>query len=125
MDLRNLFVVTHAEEHEKGAPVAAARTNAVGVFVTPKSLLAFPIASFAVALIASVLKKIFPTFGGSVWVPVGSAFFIGLVIFLTTISSPAINPKGARQWFIAISVGVVNCLYLVATALGLLTVGSK
>ena len=110
MSFRNLFVVT-AEETEKGKPVAAsAKGNAVGVFVTPKSLLAFPTASFAVTLVASFLKKIFPVITGSVWVSVGSAFFIGLVIFIATISSPTLKLQGWKQWFVAVAVGLVNCI---------------
>jgi len=124
MRIRDLFVVT-TQEAEKGKPIAASsRGDAVGVFVTPKSLLAFPTASFVVTLLATFMRKIFPVVAGSIWVSVGSAFFIGLVIFITTISSPSFRLRGWKQWFVAVAVALVNCVYLAATALGLLTVPS-
>ena len=122
MRFTDLFVVTQ-QETEKGKPVAAAATSeAIGVFVTPKALLAFPTASFVVTVLATFIKKIFPVVAGSIWVPVSSAFFIGVVIFVATISSPKLKLQGWKSWFVTSAVGLVNCVYLAATALGLLTV---
>ena len=127
MAFRDLFIVAIQKKPEKGETVAAAapKSGAVGVFITPKSLLAFPTASFVVTLLGLFARKISPSLGGSIWVPVISAFFVGTVIFVTTIGEPSLKPRSWQDWFVSVAVGLVNCVYLAAAALGLLSEISK
>ena len=46
-----------------GAQPAARQPASVGVFVTPQSLMTFPVASTVVTLIWKVLAKVFPAWG--------------------------------------------------------------
>jgi hypothetical protein len=124
MSFGDLFVVrTQKVGVEKGTTVSAgARAHDVGIFITPKSLVTFPTASFAVSLLGLFWAKLFPGTAGSNWVAVVSAFFVGTVIFVATISTPGQRPREWSKWFVTIAVSLVNCIYLAATALGLLTV---
>jgi hypothetical protein len=122
MRFGDLFVVDTREKAEKGKAVASAapRGGAVGVFITPKSLLAFPTASFVVTFLGLFTRKLFPALTTSVWVPVVSSCFVGFIIFVATISDPAVKPRSWQDWFISVAVGALNCVYLAATSLGLL-----
>jgi hypothetical protein len=99
-----------------------AQQNGVGVFITPKSLTSFPIASLAV--------KIICTLGGQLvqnpspvlltkWIPLIASLFIGSIIFFVTINDADAKPKNQSGWFVAIAVGVLNALYLAGVSLKL------
>jgi hypothetical protein len=117
-----LFVADTLDEAERGKPVAATapRGSAVGIFITPKSLLAFPTASFAVTLLALFTQKLFPVLAASAWVPVAGSCFVGLIIFISTISEPRAKPRSWQGWFVSVAVAVLNSVYLAATSMGLL-----
>ena len=122
MRFGDLFVVQTQARAEKGQAVASAapRGAAVGVFITPKSLLAFPTASFVVTLLGLFTRRLFPFLAASVWVPLLSSCFVGVLIFVATVSEPTAKPRSWQQWFISIGVAIVNIVYLAASSLGLL-----
>jgi hypothetical protein len=122
VSFRQLFVATGRIKTEKGKPVAAAASNggSVGVFITPKSLTTFPIASFVVTLVGLFMKTLFPAWGSSVWVPTISSVFVGSVILVASTSEPNLKPRTWQGWFLAVCVALINSLYLAVSALGLL-----
>lgn len=122
MAFRDLFVVRIRSKAVKGEALAAAAapSDAVGVFITPQSLVSFPVASSAVVVIWSLFKRLFPTWGMSETVPLAASFLVGLVVFLITISDAKAAPKSATGWLVAITIAAINCLFLASAALGIL-----
>lgn len=108
MKLRDLFVVK------------ASRGNDTPVFVTPQSIVTFPIASLAVNVIWRVLAALVPAWGASQIVAVIIAFVIGLFIFAISIDWNA----PLRDRLIALGIAVINCFFLAASALGISVVGA-
>lgn len=125
--LGNLFVIRGTTNLEKGDMLPAGRPKREnpGVFITPKSITTFPVASFVVTLIWVLARKLFPAGGSSIWIPVVSSLFVGLVIFLATTSDEEARPKGPQSWFVSGVVALFNSLYLAASALGLLAAIGK
>lgn len=119
---KDLFIIRGPREPKKGEMVAAGRAKQEnpGVFITPKSILTFPTASFVVTFIWLLAQKLFPTWGSSTWVPVLASLLVGLVIFLATTSDEEAKPKGSQAWFVSGAIAFFNSLYLAASALGLL-----
>jgi hypothetical protein len=124
---KDLFIIRGIREPEKGEMVPAGRQKreSTGVFITPKSISTFPIASFVVTLIWVLAQKLFPTWGSSIWVPVMTSLFVGLVIFLATTSDKDAKPQTLQTWFVSGAVAFFNSLYLAASALGLLAAIGK
>jgi hypothetical protein len=89
--------------------------GSIGVFTTPQTLMAFPVAATIVTLIWKVLARVFPAWGGSMLVALMIALVVGFVIYVN--SQP--NAKTLRDKFVAASVALFNCFVLAATALGI------
>ncbi len=126
MSLGNLFIARTGRKAEKGAPVAAAAPEgAVGVFITPKSLMSFPVASLVVTFTWALAKRLSQGqgaegWGDKSWVPVLVSLVVGAVIFVASTADPDAKPKSRREWIIAVAVALFNSLYLAAASLGLL-----
>ncbi len=123
MALSNLFVEKVHRKPERGATVATAAPveGAVGVFITPKSLMSFPVASVVVTILWGLCKRLFPTWGSSDVLVLGLSLLVGAVIFLISTADPDAKPKAPREWFIAALIAAFNSLFLAASVLGILT----
>lgn len=86
-----------------------------GVFVTPQSLVTFPVASLIVMAIWKVLSVVFPTWEASKVVPIVIAFIIGFFIYLISFSKQATT----RAKFIGLGIAIINSFLLAASALGI------
>lgn len=122
MSFGELFVARARRPLEKGTSVSASKGKGepVALFITPKSLMAFPTASSVVTMLALLARRAFPTSVGSDSLIVGSSLFVGAIIFVATISQPELKPRSLGQWFVAAGVAVVNSAYLSAAGLGIL-----
>jgi hypothetical protein len=122
MSFGELFVARARRPLEKGTSVSASRAKGepVGLFITPKSLMAFPTASSVVTMLALLSRGVLPTWVGSNSLIIGSSLFVGTIIFAATISQPELKPRSWGQWFVAVGVAVVNSAYLSAAGLGIL-----
>jgi len=98
--------------------------QAVGAFITPQSLVTFPVASGLVALIWAVFRQLFP-WGASTAVPAVTALLLGVGIFLITVSEPQARPRGVAGWVVAIFIGLANTFVLLAAALGVSPAGGS
>ncbi len=103
-------------------PVAVARNTAAaetaqGVFVDPKTLASFPIATAVVTAISQIIVR---TVSGAnmAWVALAVSFAIGGLIFAITMTEEKARPHGALAWTIAVGVAIVNSLLLYAAASG-------
>lgn len=94
--------------------------RAPGAFITPQSLLQFPVASGLVLGLWQVAQLLLPTYGPSLWTGFGISFAIGILIFGISVSDPNLRVT-PREKLISLAVAVVNCLYLFMTAVGIKT----
>jgi len=102
----------HPREKEKATPLAS---PSVSVFLTPQSLVTFPIASMVVSIVWKVLANVFPAWGGSKVTLLVIALVVGTLIYL--ISS---GGKGTvRERAIGIFIAIFNSFFLAATAMGI------
>jgi hypothetical protein len=90
----------------------------VNTFLTPTSLVTFGGASTAVVVIWRVLGEVYAPWQTEKLVPLVLSFLIGAVIYLLS------DDQGTtwRERFGRIAVGIVNCFFLAAAALGIGTV---
>jgi hypothetical protein len=100
------------------ARVAVDRTATeaqVNTFLTPTSLVTFGGASTAVVVIWRVLGEVYPAWRTEKLVPLVLSFLIGAVIYLLS------DDQGItwRERLGRIAVGVINCFFLAAAALGI------
>lgn len=95
------------------APTPPAKES-IGVFLTPQSLLTFPVASGAVILIWRVLSAVFPSLGPSKLVPLVTAFLVGTFIYYISLPENA----STRVRITGAGIGIINSFFLAASALG-------
>jgi len=101
------------------APAARTGTEPqVNTFLTPTSLVTFGGASTAVIVIWRVLGEIHAPWKAEKLVPLVVSFLIGAVIYLLS------DDQGGtwRERLGRIAVGIINCFFLTAAALGIGTV---
>jgi hypothetical protein len=123
MDLRRLITVYERPLQVGGARGAGGRARAAGdgtlqptgVFVTPQSLVTFPVASAAVTIIWKVLGQISTGVGTSALAALVISFVIGLFIYFAGLNQQATSQEKVVQFGIAI----LNSFWLAASALGL------
>lgn len=87
------------------------------VFVTPESLLTFPVASGAVTGIWGVLKAVSSSFSDKGWA-LAIAVLVGAFIFLINENAQTTTPT-ANQRLIAGGIALINSFLLAAAALGI------
>lgn len=95
-------------------------SSGVGVFITAQSLLTFPVASSAVAVINQVLRSVFSALGNNNLLTLIIAFVIGLIIYLISIN----NEMNVREKIIGFVLAIINSFFLAASALGLQNVAN-
>lgn len=91
--------------------------DTIGVFLTPQSLVTFPVASAALILMWKVLIVVFPEWGPSKLVPLIGAFVLGMFIYY--ISLPENPPR--RLKIVGAGIALLNSFFLAASALGIQT----
>jgi N-acetyl-anhydromuramyl-L-alanine amidase AmpD len=101
-----------------GEPAGPPIPSAVGAFVTPQSVMSFPIASGAVAMLSKLAKGLVQGVEENVLI-LGAASVIGLLIFLVTLSDPQVRPRTPLKWAIAILMALINTAFLAVSATGL------
>lgn len=121
MSFANLFVVRPPRSAQGGAIVAAGAVQGepTAVFITPKSLGTFPVASSVVTFVWLLVRRLSENWGKSPWVPLAIALVLGAVILMGSTRDPDVRPRSPRDWVVAIVVGLLNALYLAASAMGL------
>lgn len=128
MSWRRLFNlgVTYKAPRIRGEPtiVSSAPQGEQGVFITPQSLVTFPVATFVIGLVWKVFEALVPRVHGSLWVPAATAFVIGAFICVVGITDPKAS-RTTRDIAIAIGVGIVNIFYLFASSAGIVTAISR
>ena len=97
------------------APLPTPPADSVGVFVTPQSLMTFPVSSTMVTIVWKVLANVFPSWGGSKVVPLVAALAVGLLIYFLS-EKPALTRK---DQIVGLGIAVLNSFTLAATALGI------
>jgi hypothetical protein len=118
--LRKLTIARQLPRKGQAIPTAAGSEAGAAVFLTPQSIVTFPVASVVVSVLWKLASAFWPIAGKSPWVPLIIAIVIGTIIFAISLSDNATKPQTGRQWFVAIGLGTVNSLFLAASALGLL-----
>ena len=94
---------------------ADATPGTQGVFVTPQSLVTFPVASFIVMVIWKVLSALIPSFEESKIVPAVIALIIGIFIYVISFSEQAT----VKDKIIGIVIAIINSFLLAASVLGI------
>lgn len=122
MSWNDLFIAKRRMVPSKGETVAAGEGQpaTVGVFITPQSLVSFPVASTLVMIIWGLIQKLVGAPAHAPWVPVVIALVLGGIIFITSVNAPDVRPKSTGAWAVAVGIGILNSLLLAASALGVL-----
>ena len=119
MDLRRLITVYQSPLEGANARAAGEATQSplqpTGVFVTPQSLVTFPVASGAVTIIWKVLGQVNTAIGTSAIAALVISFVIGLFIFFAGLTQQGTTQDKVVQFGIA----VLNSFWLAASALGI------
>jgi hypothetical protein len=89
--------------------------GSTGIFLTPQSLVAFPVASAVVTVVWKVLSGVFPAWGPSRITLLVVAGLVGALIY--TISETARHTPKDR--IISVAIAVLNSFFLAASALGI------
>ena len=118
---RDLFVsATHggtaqAELESLAGPPAEGN----GEFLTPQTLTTFAGATFAISIISGVVQRLFPASSGT-WVGTLVALGVGMFLMWVNLTDPRVRRKlrSGRDWSLAVAVGLVNCVYLIAISNG-------
>jgi len=124
MGWRRLFNVgvTYTPPRLRGESsiVSAGSEIEQGVFMTPQSLLTFPVATAAISLIWKGVEALLPAVQGSLWVPAVISLLLGAFIFYVGISDPKAS-RATRDIVIAVVVAIVNIFYLFVSSAGIVT----
>lgn len=124
-ELFNTPIVTRSMR-ARGAPrpASAEETTANAVFITPQSLMTFPVATAAISFIWKGIGALFPNVEGSLWIPAITSLFFGAFTFYVGISDPKAN-LSHRDIVIGVFVAVINSFYLFSSSVGIVsTIGS-
>jgi hypothetical protein len=101
-------------------PEGGGAGNTQGVFITPQSIVTFPVASFVVGLIWKVIGAVVPSLATALWIPLIVGLAIALLIYWISISDPA-STATPRDKQIGLFVAIINGLYLFAATAGIVT----
>lgn len=100
--------------------IAAEEETGKGAFITPQSLVTFPVATLAVGVAWKSIEALKPALAGNLWVPFSISCAIGLFMYLVGITEPNANLT-TREKLIGAFVAVVNIFYIFASASGIAT----
>lgn len=91
-----------------------------GAFITPQSLMSFPVASSVVTGLHALFGKVYPEYSGSIGSLMIIALVIGLFIWVVGVTDPRAD-NTRRDLFISFFIAVINSCCLAMTALGIKT----
>jgi hypothetical protein len=112
---RSAVVATPAADSAPAAATGGGATTpqkATPVFLTPQSIMSFPVASAAVLAV----QRLAP---GAEWFKLVAALLVGAAVFMVSISDKRARPTDAIGWVSAILIGILNTAILGAAAAGL------
>ena len=122
MNWRRLFNVrvstTPRETPGEARTIGGQIETGQGVFVTPQSLVTFPVATTAVGLLWKAIEALVPALKGSLWTPFVLSAVVGIVIFIIAISEPD-STQSRRDKLIGGVVAVINIFYIFASVAGI------
>ncbi len=120
MRIHDLFNSTVGPRVAPGAPTptGAEQPTTFASFITPQSIVSFPLASGVVAGLWKLVQVFFPEFGASPWAVLIIAMAIGMLIYFISISDSRLRMT-RRDKIIAFFIGLLNSLYLLMAALGI------
>jgi hypothetical protein len=84
-----------------------------GTFITPQSIMAFPLASSLVAGIWQAIDSL--GLRDHSYIGFLVSLFVGAVVYAITISDPRLKMARAERWA-GLGIGLINCLYLFMAA---------
>ncbi len=117
---RNLFVSQAKAVSQPYSMLATGPSSeGNGEFITAQTLATFAGATFVISLISGVILRLLPSLNDA-WVGAAVAFVIGLFLLWINLTDPRVRKglRSRRDWGIAVAVGLANCFYLAAVALG-------
>jgi hypothetical protein len=85
------------------------------VYLTPQSIVAFPVAASVVTVVWKVLAAVFPGWGSSRLTLLLIALLVGALLFVIS------ERKGhtIRERLVAVAIAILNSFFLAASALGI------
>jgi hypothetical protein len=114
-----------AAEEVAAEEVAAEEVAATGVFITPQSLMTFPVATAAISFIWKGMGALFPHLDGSLWIPAITSLVFGAFTFYVGVSDPK-TKLTKRDLIIGAFVAIINSFYLFASTVGIISaIGSS
>ena len=124
MNWRRLFnigvPVTPKRIRGEAQPISAEAETGKGAFITPQSLVTFPVSTLAVGLAWKSIEVLVPEWKGNFWVPFLLSLAIGVFVYLVAITEPN-SDQTLRDKFIGAFVALVNTFYIFASATGIAT----
>jgi len=124
MNWRRLFNIGVPVQPKRlrGEPriVSAEEETGKGAFITPQSLVTFPVATLAVGVAWKSIEALVPEWAGNLWVPFFLSFAIGAFVYIVGITEPNANYT-TREKVISAFVAIVNIFYIFASATGIAT----
>jgi len=100
-----------------GKALAPGGNDSPGAFITPASIVTFPVASSVVVVTWNLIKLASPAWGSSIWVPIVLSLVIGAFIYYISLT-PKMSEK---EKIIAAGIAFINSIFLAASALGIST----
>ncbi len=91
-----------------------------GAFITPQSLVTFPVATLVVGLVWKSIEALVPEYVGNLWVPFLLSLAIGMFVYLVAVTEPNSN-QTKREKIIGAFVALINVFYIFASATGIAT----
>jgi len=96
----------------------APQSPTVQTFVTPQSLVSFPLAAGLVSGFWKAAQVLLPEIGKSPWVGLAISLLVGGLIYLISSQDPRVV-KTTRDKWVQVGIGIINCIYLFLAALGI------
>ena len=124
MNWRRLFnigvPVTPKRIRGEARPISAEAATGKGAFITPQSLVTFPVATLAVGLAWKSIEALMPEWKGNLWVPFLLSFAVGGFVYFVAITEPN-SDQTSREKVIGAFVALLNTFYIFASATGIAT----
>jgi hypothetical protein len=117
--MRDLVNVRIAGKSSMDERVSVTQTTVSrGVFITPQSLLTFPVAAGFIRVAWELASLFREDFGDNIVVPTVISAFVGIVIYLISIR----DDMNLKDHLIAAAITLMNTILLLASVLGIKTV---
>lgn len=120
--LVNPAVQPHRVSLSGGGPGQAAPSGPMpattSAFITPQTLVSFPVASLVVRLLWAVADKLVAGAGQNNWVGLGIALIVGLLVYTLSVSDNKLAMTGTQKR-LGVVVAILNAFVLFAAAAGI------